>query len=472
MKKSNLFNIIIAASSMALSLPSCASSAGFTFEGKTLEAAKVGVSYSADISVGDSEIYYEIDYDSDLPLGLELSSEGIISGTPSQDGNYSFVIIAVKGEKFLSANFTMQIEAGELSYEGGALPKGKTGEPYVRSVATATGSSKIQYQLKTGSPLPSGLELSSGGEISGTPETSGDFAFAIVASAEGCASKEATFTLTIEEGKEVIDNLGYIVFDGATLPSGLVGKEYYQSLATAYGVKNISYKVKYVGGIGYPKGLTFKNGILSGTPKDSTYGSLHFQVIASADGYDSVTADFYIQILDLEVETTRFEAEYTYVDNLVGAGYSGSNSGKNMIQSFANASNGRVIGYLNAAVTITFNITCSVDTTSSLSMTLGTENGTMTLDQSTFKVTVNDANIDYGGITVNEDGSNQDTKFHDYSVSSSINLKQGENTLLFSVLKVADGEGTSSARGPLFDKIDLKPTSGKTSWRPKVANLN
>ncbi len=470
MKKSLFSAVFLTA--LCLNIASCSSSANFSFEGRALEKGKVGVAYSEDISIGDKEVTYEIDYDSELPLGLELSSDGILSGTPAQDGDFTFVLIAVKGESFLSADFTLQIDPGELSYEGRKLPNGKVGTSYLRSVATATGNESIQYSLKEGSTLPEGLVLSKEGEISGTPETEGDYSFTIVAKAEGCKDSEAVFTLTIEKGQAVIDNLGYIVFEGSKLPDGLVGTEYYQSLATAYGVKNISYKVKYVGGIGFPKGLSFKNGILTGTPTDSTYGSLKFQVVASAEGYDSVTADFEVQILDPEVDTKTFEAEYIYVDNLVGAGYSGSNSGRNMIQAFANASNGYVIGYLNAAVTLTFHINASEATTSSLSMRLGTENGTMTLSQTTFKVNVNGTNIDYGSITVQEDGSNQETKFKDYSVSSSINLQQGDNTILFSVLKVADGEGTSSARGPLFDRIDLNPTSGKTSWRPKLANLN
>lgn len=102
--------------------------------------------------------------------------------------------------------------------------------------------------------------------------------------------------------------------------------------------------------------MKFTNGIILGKPIDSTYGRMKFQVIASAEGYKSVTREFTLEIQDKYVITDNFETEYIYVDNLVGAGYSGSNSGRNMIQKFTNASNGNVVGYLNTEITLTYNI--------------------------------------------------------------------------------------------------------------------
>ncbi len=143
-----------------------------------------------------------------------------------------------------------------------------------------------------------------------------------------------------------------------------------------------------------------------------------------------------------------------------------------MIQEFKNASNTHVIGYLNTEITLTFNITSSVATSADLSMFLGTENGAMTLNQTTFRVVVNDANIEYNPISINEDGEKQEIKFHEHKVNPKINLVAGDNVLQFKVLKVADGEGTSSAKGPLFDKITITGHTGEVGWRPKVANLN
>ena len=465
------FSKIVAVSVLALGLASCGNAA-LTFEGRTLEKGKVGVEYTADISTGDKEVSYEVDYSSELPAGLELSGEGVISGIPQVDGKFTFNLVAVKGEKFTMANFSLEIEGGELSYAGSTLREGTVNKAYLASVNTATGSDKITYKLKAGETLPGGLVLSEAGEISGTPtEECESKSFVVLASAAGCKDAEATFSITIKPGKQIIDNLDHIVYEGKTLDDGEVGEEYYQDLASAYGVKGITYKVKYVGGLGFPKGLKLNNGILTGTPTDSTYGKLHFQVIASADGFDSVTADFYVEIKDKYQKTDEFEAEYIYVDNLVGAGYSGSNSGRNMIQTFQNASNKHVIGYLNAEVTLTFHIQASETTSAKLSMTLGTENGDMVLDKNTFAIAVNDAAVEYGSVAVDSDGANQDIRFHEHEITPTIQLQKGDNVLTFTVKKVASGEGTSSARGPLFDKINLKQYSGETGWRPKLANI-
>lgn len=451
-------------------LVSCQDNSKPDFTGRILKGGKVGIEYEESIALKRSGVTYEIDYDSDLPLGLELSSDGIISGIPEMDGDFKFDIVAVSGRYYTIANFQMSIEGGEITFEGKTLPNGKENEPYV---ATITDDEKITVKVKDGSSLPEGLSLSSDGVISGTPTQAIDNCqVVIVASSQGCKDKEATFIITIVKGEHKQTDLGYIVFEGFDLELGEVGDDYHQSVATAYGVTGITYKFKAVGGIALPKGLKFINGIVSGKPKDSSYGRMKFQVIASAEGFTSVTAEFTIEIRDKYLATDNFEAEYIYVDNLVGAGYSGSNSGKNMIQKFANASNGNVVGYLNTEITLTFNIQSQQATSANLTLTLGTENGTLTLDQTTFLVKVNDENIVYSPITVIEDGSGTaDTKFHDYNISVPVPLIEGTNVFTFTVLKVAGGEGTSSARGPLFDKISLSSYQGEVGWRPKLANV-
>ncbi len=473
MNKKILLPLFLSSVVFSSVLSSCGSDEKLKFEGRELSQAKVGNEYSENISLNKEGVSYEVDYDSDLPTGLELSSEGIISGTPEIDGIFEFNIVAVKGKSFAIGQFSMTVLGGDITFTGSTMPNGKENEPYLRSIATATGSFSITYELKSGSTLPEGLTLSSDGEISGTPTAKVEnYQFTVVAKAKGCSDKEATFTITIEEGEDIIENLDHIEFEGRELDTGEVGDDYYQNLATAYGVKGITYKIKYIGGIGLPKGLSFKNGILFGKPTDSTYGKLKFQVVASATGFTSVTKDFYLEIKDKYIKTNDFEAEYIYVDNLVGAGYSGSNSGKNMIQKFANASNGYVIGYLNTDITLTFNITSTVETSADLTMVLGTENGPLTLNQDTFRIIVNDTNIEYSQILVSEDGAKQETKFHDYKVTPKINLVAGDNVIQFTVLKVANGEGTTSAKGPLFDKIQISGNTGEVGWRPKVANLN
>lgn len=101
-------------------------------------------------------------------------------------------------------------EEKTIAYTASTLAEATVGTAYSASVATATGADGITYAVKSGSALPSGLELSSAGAISGTPTAEAANAkFTVVASAEGAASAEAEFTLTVKAEPVTIE--GYVM---------------------------------------------------------------------------------------------------------------------------------------------------------------------------------------------------------------------------------------------------------------------
>ena len=206
----------------------------------------------------------------------------------------------------------------------------------------------ITYAVKEGSTLPAGLNLSPSGELSGIPSQAADsVTFTIVASAEGCDPVEATYTVKIEQGEHKEEDLGKIVFEDFALPDGLVGDEYSQNIGRAYGVPDITYKVRFTAGAGLPAGLKANNdlGIISGTPTDSTDSQIRFRVIASAEGCEDVTAYVTLNVFDKYVAATKFETEYVdTVNKLSGAGYSSAPSGRGMIQRCPLTSNGGGVG--------------------------------------------------------------------------------------------------------------------------------
>lgn len=95
---------------------------GIQFEGRTLDGGKVGAAYSTDISVDDETVFYELDYDSELPRGLYLGEDGIIEGTPSEAGTFTFKIVAYNDSSETVADFSLTIDKGELSYTAKTLP--------------------------------------------------------------------------------------------------------------------------------------------------------------------------------------------------------------------------------------------------------------------------------------------------------------------------------------------------------------
>lgn len=358
---------LLAAALLLVGLTACGGGTDFQFEGKTLAPGSVGAAYNDTVSAGAEDIYYELDYDDNLPLGLYLAEDGAVTGTPEEAGDFTFTIFATDPEdNYKEAEFSIHIEKGSLSYTGKALEDGAAGEPYVQSVGTATGAEDVSYALKAGSALPAGLSLAEDGQISGVPEASGSAEITVVASANGCDPVEAVFTLNISEGSAEAagpTDLGHIVFEGWTLPDGQVGEAYSESVRKAYGVPNISYEIKYIGGIGFPKGVSFNElGVIAGTPGDSTSGVMRFNIIASAEGCEPVSVECQLRIYDVYEQTNVMEAEHINVSSLKGAGYSGSASGLSMIQSYAKASGGKALGYLNTAASFEFAITSAADT--------------------------------------------------------------------------------------------------------------
>jgi Calx-beta domain/Putative Ig domain len=154
------FNINIGAATSPITinpspLPAIALATAFS---QTLSSTGGTAPYTYNISAGT------------LPTGLSLSSGGVISGTPTQRGNYTFTVrsrdsAGVPLEGFRSYNGTIQIPT--LSVSPAAMTAIQ-GAPFSQTLSAAVGVAPFTFALDGTSPaLPAGLTLS-GGVISGT----------------------------------------------------------------------------------------------------------------------------------------------------------------------------------------------------------------------------------------------------------------------------------------------------------------
>ena len=153
---------LLAAALLLVGLTACGGGTDFQFEGKTLASGSVGAAYNDTVSAGAEDIYYELDYDDNLPLGLYLAEDGAVTGTPEEAGDFTFTIFATDPEdNYKEAEFSIHIEKGALSYTGKALEDGAAGEPYVQSVGTAAGAEGVTYApvSYTHLTLPTKLEV-------------------------------------------------------------------------------------------------------------------------------------------------------------------------------------------------------------------------------------------------------------------------------------------------------------------------
>jgi alpha-tubulin suppressor-like RCC1 family protein/archaellum component FlaF (FlaF/FlaG flagellin family) len=135
-----------------------------------------------------------------LPPGLTLSSEGIVSGTPSTVGTSTFTVSAANGHapKAVSPSLTIAVRAPKApAFTADSPPRSGTAlEPYAYTFA-ASGAPPPTFALASGS-LPPGLALSAKGAVTGQPTTPGTFAFVVEAS-NGVepAAKSPKLTITV-----------------------------------------------------------------------------------------------------------------------------------------------------------------------------------------------------------------------------------------------------------------------------------
>jgi hypothetical protein len=118
-----------------------------------------------------------------LPAGLALNpSSGVISGTPTQFGTFSFTVMLTDSQPVSVTSGTLRIivdPAPLVITTTGDLPGGRVNIDYSQQLVATGGRTPYTWALATG-PLPPGLTLNaSTGVISGRPTATGTFTFTV-----------------------------------------------------------------------------------------------------------------------------------------------------------------------------------------------------------------------------------------------------------------------------------------------------
>lgn len=102
-----------------------------------------------------------------LPVGLSLSSAGVLSGTPTQRGGYTFSVRSQDSlGAFLIKGYTGTVQNPTLSISPGSATAIQ-GVAFSQTVTASGGVAPHSYLLETGS-FPAGISISSAGVVSGT----------------------------------------------------------------------------------------------------------------------------------------------------------------------------------------------------------------------------------------------------------------------------------------------------------------
>ena len=184
-----------------------------------------------------------------LPLGMSLSATGLISGTPTATGAYSFTARLVDSSNpAQAASILLSIRVAApltVTTPPGALPDAFLNTAYSQVLASAGGNLPIKWSLASGQ-LPPGMALSTTGVISGAATTIGQYSFTVKAVDSSSPQQSATASFTISVATslsvsfstqpsntssnasqitpavkvQVVDNLGHSV-SGATVQMSL-----------------------------------------------------------------------------------------------------------------------------------------------------------------------------------------------------------------------------------------------------------
>ncbi|QOC26749.1 putative Ig domain-containing protein [Microbacterium hominis] len=167
---------------------------------QSLPNGVVGTAYSATVTATSSvPVTYSVASGS-LPPGLTLDpATGVVAGTPTTDGVFTFAVTATNAIGSDTHSYTVRIVPAAVppTITTPSVPSGTVGTGY-QTVVEATGDATITFAVAGGS-LPPGLTLDPAtGEITGTPTQGGTFTFTISATnAAGQDTREYTVTVAV-----------------------------------------------------------------------------------------------------------------------------------------------------------------------------------------------------------------------------------------------------------------------------------
>jgi hypothetical protein len=153
---------------------------------------------------------YDLQTAGTLPPGLSLSSSGLISGTPTTAGSFSFTVIATNTDGSSTRSFSILVNPSLPEYTDSSVASTAVlGTAYSDGVAAIEAAS---YSIFSGA-LPNGLSLNtSTGAITGTPTTSGTYTFIIRATNVTGSTNTGTLEITVTSGSRL--------WNGTTFVSG------------------------------------------------------------------------------------------------------------------------------------------------------------------------------------------------------------------------------------------------------------
>lgn len=220
-----------------------------------------------DLNADAPENYYDIDdmwlegvTDAPVPIGTDQRGEPRpYPGTVQDIGAYEY-----QG----TSPTVVTLSPGNGNASAESLPNAAVGSNYNESLTASESltppdnNGTFTYTLATGSgPLPSGVSIESNGTLTGTPASgsNGTYTFTVQASDDAGNTGDQMYQI-------VVTTANGLAISPTTLPVATLNQAYSETL-TASGGSGSGYSFTESGTL--PTGITFNNGVFSGTPTTS-----------------------------------------------------------------------------------------------------------------------------------------------------------------------------------------------------------
>ena len=210
-----------------------------TVDPANLPNPSVGVAYNQILSAAGGTAPYTFAVTSGtLPLGLTLSSGGVLSGIPTVAGTSNFTVTATDADLCTGNRAYVMVvnPAGcpTILLQPSSLPNGTAGQIYSQTITASGGLAPYTFAVSAGT-LPAGLSLSSAGVLSGVLTAQGTSAFSVTATDHnGCLGIQA-YTLLIACPPSPCRPL--------PLPQGTPGVAYSQTISASGGMGPYTFAV-------------------------------------------------------------------------------------------------------------------------------------------------------------------------------------------------------------------------------------
>ena len=168
-----------------------------------------------------------------LPAGFTLSSGGLLNGTTTVPGVYTFLVQvadATNSANSAARQFTLTVTALSIA-TGSTLQWGSVGSQYSQTLTATGGTGSLTWSLLAPfDALPPGLTLTlPGGQLAGSPTTTGQFSFMVGVKDTAGNTHSRTFGLAILPSRrrssaavEYRTSIGAVFYwGGSSLPIGV-----------------------------------------------------------------------------------------------------------------------------------------------------------------------------------------------------------------------------------------------------------